>query len=179
MAAATQDARDGGTVMTTIERVDRSRPVPTAEPTTRVATVVAPAVFVAVRGWGGRLLLVQRCDSGLWEMPGRRVVVGETAVEAAVRGTAERAGLPVLVTGVVGLFTDPRVLVRDAGGEVCQQFAVLFRARSLGGVPHGDGRVTSQAAWVPLADLPGLVVDAYERRWIVEALAGEDAPYLG
>ncbi|CCH88234.1 putative RNA pyrophosphohydrolase [Modestobacter italicus] len=165
--------------MTTIERVDRPRPVPTPQPPTGVATTVAPAVFVAVRGWGGRLLLVQRCDSGVWEMPGRRVSIGETAVEAAVRGTAERAGMPVLVTGVVGLFTDPRVLLRDADGVVCQQFAVLFRARSLGGVPRGDGRVTSRAAWVPLADLPGLVVEPYERRWIVEALAQEEAPHLG
>jgi ADP-ribose pyrophosphatase YjhB (NUDIX family) len=165
-------------VMTTIERVELPRRVDPRAPAAPAATVVAPSVFVAVRGWGGRLLLVRRCDSGAWELPGRRVRIGESAVNAAVRGTGEHAGVAVLVTGVVGLFTDPDLLICGPGGEVCQQFAVLFRARSLGGVPRGDLHQTSEAGWIAQAALPGLVMEPSVRRWIAEALALEDAPHL-
>jgi len=82
------------------------------------ATVVVPSVFVAVTEPGERLLLVRRCDSGAWELPGGRVEVGETAVGTAVREAAEEAGVAVRVTGLVGLFTDPSHVVRSPSGEV-------------------------------------------------------------
>ena len=75
--------------MTTTERPTCSRQVFFHDPAGPTATVVVPSVFVAVLGAGNRLLLVRRCDSGTWELPGGRVDVGESAVEAAVRETAE------------------------------------------------------------------------------------------
>jgi 8-oxo-dGTP diphosphatase len=143
------------------------------------ATAIRPSAFVAVRWSGGRLLLVRRSDSGAWEFPGGCVEVGETVAEAAVRKTFEEAGVHVLVTGIVGLFTDPRYVIRSPGGEVRQQFAVLFRARALGGVPHPDLREASAASWVAMADLPGLRIDPPVREWVAEALANESAPYIG
>jgi 8-oxo-dGTP diphosphatase len=125
------------------------------------------------------LLLVRRCDSGSWELPGGRVDVGETAVEAAVRETAEEAGVQVVVTGFAGLFTDPGHVVRSPDGEVRQQFAVLFRARAVGGVPRGDLHETSEAAWVAVADLPGLSMEPPVRLWIEHALALDGPPHLG
>ena len=60
----------------------------------------------------------------------------------------------VVVTGLIGLFTYPGHVVRAADGEVRQQFAVLFRARAVGGEPHADAHEASEAAWVAVADLP-------------------------
>jgi 8-oxo-dGTP diphosphatase len=82
--------------------------------------------------------------------PGRR---RKTVEEAAIRETAEEAGVHVVVTGLVGLFTDLGHVIRSAGGEVRQQFPVVFRARALGGAPHGDMHKTSDAAWVTPADV--------------------------
>src|SRR4051812_25498343 len=138
---------------TTVDRTALTGQVHVHDPDALRPSVVVPSVFVAVRWWGGRLLLVRRMASGCWELPGGRVDVGESAEEAAVRETAEEAGVHVLLTGLVGLFTDPAYVVRTADGEVRQQFAVLFRARSIGGEPRGDGRETSEAAWVAFADL--------------------------
>jgi 8-oxo-dGTP pyrophosphatase MutT (NUDIX family) len=84
---------------------------------------------------------------------------GENAVEAAVRETEEEAGVQVVVTEFAGLFTDPGHVVRSTGGEGRRQFALLFRARAVGGVPRGDQRETSAAAWVPVADLRGLSIE--------------------
>jgi 8-oxo-dGTP diphosphatase len=155
-----------------------SRQVYFHDPAAPSATVIGPSVFVAVRGVGGRLLLVRRCGSDAWEFPGGRMEIGETAAEAAVRQTAEDAAVQVLVTGIVGLFTDPAVVVLGPEQEVQQQFAVLFRARALGGVPHGDMRRTSEAAWIAQRDLPHLDINPPMRAWIADALANESVPYI-
>jgi 8-oxo-dGTP diphosphatase len=161
--------------MSTAARIPRQRQVHFHDPSAPAATAVVPSAFVVVRGRGERLLLVRRCDSGAWELPGGRVDIGESVVEAAVRETAEEAGVRVVVTGLVGVFTDPGLVVRASDGAVRQQFAVLFRAVAVGGVPHGDLHETSEAAWVPIGDLPGLSVEPHERIWIELGLA-EDAP---
>jgi 8-oxo-dGTP diphosphatase len=142
------------------------------------ASCVVPSVFVVARR-GDRLLLVRRCDSGMWELPGGRVDVGENATDAAVREVAEEAGVTVEVTGLVGLFTDPGHVVRSREGEVRQQFALVFRARVLRGVPHPDMSETSEAAWVATADLAGLPMERPARLWISETLDDAAPPYLG
>jgi len=165
--------------MTTVDRASPTRQVYFHDPSAPVASLVAPSVFVAVPGRHGSLLLVRRRDSGRWELPGGRVDVGETAVEAAVRETAEEAGVRVRITGFAGLFSDPGHVVRSPDGEVRQQFAVLFRARAVGGIPHGDLHETSEAAWIGLMDLPGLPMEPAARIWIDQAISIGDPPYLG
>jgi 8-oxo-dGTP diphosphatase len=155
-----------------------SRHVYFHDPLAPAATVIGPSVFVAARGVGGRLLLVRRCGSDTWEFPGGRMDVGETAAEAAVRQTAEDTGVHVLVTGIVGLFSDPGVVVLGPAHEVQQQLAVLFRARALGDVPHADLHRTREAAWVAQRDLPQLDIRPPLRTWIVEVLANESVPYI-
>ncbi|GAA1272172.1 NUDIX domain-containing protein [Pseudonocardia aurantiaca] len=149
------------------------------DPDAPVATVVAPSVFVAVREVQGRLLLVRRADSGAWELPGGRVDVGESAVEAAVRETAEEAGLQVRITGFVGLFTDPAHVVRAAsGGQVRQQFVVCFHGWSEWRRPRPDGREIAEAAWFDPSDVTALRLESGARRWIHHALAGASEPHL-
>jgi 8-oxo-dGTP diphosphatase len=53
---------------------------------------VAPYAFAAVRDITGRMLLVRRCDTGDWELPGGHVDPGESASDA-VRETAEESGI--------------------------------------------------------------------------------------
>jgi 8-oxo-dGTP diphosphatase len=161
------------------ERPEVARRVHFHDPEAPEATVVTPSVFVAVRNEQGRLLLVRRCGSGTWELPGGRVEVGESAVAAAVRETAEESGLHVAITGLVGLFTDPARVVRSAGGgEARQQFVVCFHAWAVWGEPRGDMRETSDAAWFDPADVAALPVDPATRPWIQHALSGAPQPYL-
>ena len=40
---------------------------------------MAPSAFAAVRDITGRILLVRRCDTGDWELPGGHVHPGESA----------------------------------------------------------------------------------------------------
>jgi len=163
--------------MTTTHRGPLTRQAYFHDPAAPAASLVAPSVFVAMLHHGS-LLLVRRCDNGVWELPGGRVDVGETAEQAAVRETAEEAGVQVVITGLAGLFTDPRHVIRSRDGEVRQQFAVLFWGRVVGGFPHGDQSETSDAAWIRVEDLPGLPMAAAERSWITPALAVGTLPHL-
>jgi 8-oxo-dGTP diphosphatase len=165
--------------MTGIVQATAMRKVYFHDPVAPAATLVVPTAFAAVQGPHGSLLLVRRCDSGAWELPGGRVEVGESAADAAVRETAEETGVQVTVTGFVGLFTDPGHVVRATDGEIRQQFAVLFRAQAVGGSPRGDLSETSEAAWVAPADVPALLMEPPIRDRVVRALAVGQPPHLG
>jgi 8-oxo-dGTP diphosphatase len=164
--------------MTTIGGTTGTRQVYYHDRSAPLASVVTPSAFVVVRRASGELLLVRRCDTGAWELPGGRVDVGETAVQAAVRETSEEAGVHVLVTGLVGVFTDPGHVIRSPSGEVRQQFALVFRARMIDGAPHGDLHETSEAAWVAVADLARLHIEPPNRLWITAVLARQDEPQI-
>jgi len=115
--------------------------------------------FVAVRDITGRMLLVRRCDTGDWELPGGHVDPGESAAGAAVRETAEESGITVEITGLVGIYTDPGHVIADPrDGQVRQPFAVCFHARPLSGSPGGDQVETSDARWFALSDIPALPI---------------------
>jgi ADP-ribose pyrophosphatase YjhB (NUDIX family) len=114
-----------------------------------------PCVGAVVRDGQGRLLLVQRAQPpgrGLWSVPGGRVEPGETAPEAVVREVAEETGLPVHVTGLVG------VVERAApGGGI--YVIEDYLARLAPGVDPASLRAgddASAAAWVPVEELDRL-----------------------
>ncbi len=143
------------------------------------AAVVIPSVFVAVRDDRGWLLLVRRRDSGAWELPGGRVDVGESAVDAAVRETTEESGLRVRITGLVGLFSDPAHVIESAGGdEVRQQFVICFHARPQWGRPAPDLVETIDVAWFNPADLGSLPIEPGALTWIDHALSGALDPHF-
>jgi 8-oxo-dGTP diphosphatase len=177
LPAAAGDAEVG--IMTATSQAAGRREVYLHDSAAPPATVVTPSVFAAVRDRGGRLLLVRRCDSGKWELPGGRVDVGESAIGAATREVREEAGIHIRVTGLVGLFTDPGFVVRASSGLVRQPFTVVLQAVATGGAPHGDLMETSAAAWVAVDELADLAIEPMARSWIDRALHSGEVAHLG
>jgi 8-oxo-dGTP diphosphatase len=141
------------------------------QPDAPTANCVAPCAFAAVRDIIGRMLLVRRCDTGDWELPGGHVDPGESASDAAVRETAEESGMAVEVTGLVGIYTDPGHVIADPrDGLVRQPFAVCFHARPLSGCPSGDQVETSDARWFTIGDIAALPIRPAMRLRIDHAL---------
>src|SRR5262245_38109870 len=103
------------------------------DPDAPTANSIVVAVTVFVVDDGNRVLLVHRTDNGLWALPGGAQDVGEYVSETAVRETREEAGVDVEVTGLVGIYSNPRHVVEFSDGEVRQQFSICFRARVVGG----------------------------------------------
>jgi 8-oxo-dGTP pyrophosphatase MutT (NUDIX family) len=125
----------------------------------------------------GRLLLQRRRDSGNWSLPGGTMDLGETLGGAVVRETREETGLDVELTGIVGVYTDPRHVIAYADGEVRQEFVVVFSARIVGGDLAVSDEST-EVAFINPADVPDLQMDQSVRLRIQHWLEG-GPPYIG
>jgi 8-oxo-dGTP diphosphatase len=126
------------------------------------------------------MLLVRRCDTGDWELPGRHIDPGESASDAAVRETAEESGITVQITGLAGIYTDPGHVIADPrDGQVRQPFAVCFHARPLCGTPGADKVETSDARWFTAGDIPALPIRPAMRLRIGHALTPGRPCHIG
>lgn len=119
----------------------------------------------------GRILLIHKVDNDRWALPGGGIDVGESAPAAAVRETLEETGAQVEIEGLVGIYTDPRHVMRYDDGEVRQQFSLCFRARLTGGDLRTQPSETKEVRWVPVAEVPALDVHPSMRMRIEHGLA--------
>src|SRR4051812_2347159 len=139
---------------------------------------IVVAVTVFVLDDSGRVLLIRRTDNGLWALPGGAQDFGEYIAETAVRETREESGIDVEVTGIVGIYTDPRHVMAYSDGEVRQQFSICFRARYLGGTPRASDE-SSEVAWTGRDELDRLPIHPSMRLRIDHGFAERDEPYIG
>ena len=67
--------------------------------------------------------------------------LGESLLDTAVRETQEETGITCEVTGLVGIYTDPKhVILYTSDGEARQEFSVVFTARPVSGTPTTEQR---------------------------------------
>ena len=103
------------------------------DPAAPKANSIVVAVTAAVRNPQGELLLIERTDNGLWALPGGAQDIGESVVQAARREVREETGIDVEITGLSGIYSDPRHVIAYDDGEVRQEFSLCFHARPVGG----------------------------------------------
>lgn len=111
---------------------------------------------------GERLLLTKRTDNGEWCLPGGAIEPGERPAEAAERETLEETGLSVRVTGLVGVYSNPDVVVVYPDGNRVQIVGVVFHAEALGG-EAGCSAEVSESGWFTAAEAARLTVIAGHR----------------
>jgi len=117
------------------------------------ANSLVPSVNVAVINEAGDLLLIRRTDNGNWALPGGAIDLGESVAQAAVRETLEETGIECEVTGIVGIYSDPRhVILYTSDDEVRQEFSIVLTARALSGQPTPSSE-SSEVRWVPRPEL--------------------------
>ncbi|GAA0466404.1 putative MutT/NUDIX-like protein [Paractinoplanes deccanensis] len=140
---------------------------------------IVPSANVVVVGTHGEVLLIRRSDNGNWALPGGAMDLGESLPEAAVRETAEETGVEVEITGLVGIFTDPRhVMLYTSDGEVRQEFSVVFVARPVGGALTA-GDETTDARWVTAEEIGTLPMDRSMRLRLDHFLTKPREVHLG
>jgi 8-oxo-dGTP pyrophosphatase MutT (NUDIX family) len=142
------------------------------DPAAPVPRRIVPGASVLVIDGEGRVLLHRRRDSGDWSLPGGIMELGETLSATAVREAREEAGVEIELTGIVGIFTDPRHVTAYDDGEVRQEFTVVFSARLIGGQLAVSAESTD-LGWFDLGDLPLLPMHHSTRRRI--AVFADDA----
>ena len=148
------------------------------DPDAPTPNAVVPAAVGCVADDEGRLLLEHRVDNDLWALPGGTHDFGERIVDTVVREIREETGLDVEVTGLVGIYTDPKHVIAYTDGEVRQQFTLSFRTRLVGGDLQKDSE-SQELRWVREDELDGLNIHPSMRKRIDHFFADLDQPYLG
>lgn len=149
------------------------------DPNAPAANSVVPSANVVVVNDVGEILLIHRTDNDNWAVPGGAMDLGESLPETAIRETAEETGILVEVTGLVGIYTDPRhVILYTSNNEVRQEFSVVFTARPLSGEPTPSDE-SREVHWVAPDTISSLQMDRSMRMRIGHYLAGNEKPYLG
>jgi len=149
------------------------------DPDAPAANSLVPSVNVVVTNSDGEVLLIRRSDNQNWAVPGGAIDLGESMVQAAIRETKEETGVDCSITGLVGIYTDPKhVILYTSNGEVRQEFSILLTARVTGGVPTPSDE-SSEVRWVVPGDLGEYSMDRSMRLRIGHFLEGRVEPYLG
>ncbi|WP_431605650.1 NUDIX hydrolase [Amycolatopsis melonis] len=117
--------------------------------------------------------MIRRTDNDLYSIPGGQLELGETLAEAAVREVREETGIECEVTGVIGLYSDPKHVIAYDDGEVRQEFSICFKAK-----PRSNSlRISDEskeALWTEPTELDGLQIHPSIRTRIQHGLSNSD-----
>jgi 8-oxo-dGTP pyrophosphatase MutT (NUDIX family) len=148
------------------------------DPEAPTANSIVPAVTAIVRNEAGELLMIERTDNDLWALPGGAQDAGESITETVIREVREETGLTVKVTGLSGIYTDPKHIIAYDDGEVRQEFSLCFRARPVGGSIQTSSE-SRRVHWVSPDKVDKLNVHPTMRLRIQHGLEERAMPYVG
>jgi 8-oxo-dGTP pyrophosphatase MutT (NUDIX family) len=149
------------------------------DPAAPPANSIVPSANVAVINDRGEILVIHRTDNDNWALPGGAQDLGESLVDTAVRETKEETGVDCEVTGLIGIYTDPKHVIHyTSNDEVRQEFSVLYTARQVGGSPTPSDE-SREVLWLAPSDLAVRNMDRSMRLRVQHLLEGRSAPYLG
>ena len=123
---------------------------------------LVPACGVLAADDSGRVLLQRRRDTGQWAIPMGKQDLGETPSQCAIRETLEETGVLTELTGILGVYSDPRHIVAYSDGEVRQEWELIFLGRPVSGTPTVNDEA-SDVRWVEAGDLEAL--DIHPTQW--------------
>ena len=148
------------------------------DPNAPKANSVVPSTTAVVTDNEGRIVLVRRKDNDLWALPGGGMELGESIEDTAVREVKEETGLDVVITGLVGIYTNPNHVIEYTDGEVRQQFSLCYSTTLTGGELHYDSESTD-ITWADKQSLETLTMHPSMRLRIDHFLERRATPYLG
>lgn len=148
------------------------------DPNAPAANSLVPSVNVVVVNDEDRILMIRRSDNDNWAVPGGGMDLGESIAEAAMREVKEETGIDIEVTGLVGIYTNPRhVIEYTSDGEVRQEFSVVFTAKPVRGelTPSSE---SLEVRWVDPADLGDYTMHPSMRTRVGHYLEHRPEPYI-
>lgn len=142
------------------------------DPSAPPANSLVPAASAVVVDDDGRILLHRRRDNEKWALPGGKMELGESLAGCAIREVREETGLDVEITGIVGIYSDPKHVFAYDDGEVRQEFSICFTARILSGGIAASEESLEVAFHEPIVITTLPMVDSIRLR-ITDYLSGD------
>jgi ADP-ribose pyrophosphatase YjhB (NUDIX family) len=140
---------------------------------------IVPSVNVVVVNGRGEILLIRRSDNDNWAVPGGAIDLGESMTQAAVREVKEETGIDCEITGLVGIYTDPKhIILYTSNGEARQEFSIVLTAREVGGAPTPSSE-SIEVVWTAPQEAESLRMDPSMRMRLAHYLQAGGTPYLG
>lgn len=148
-------------------------------PEAPAANSIVPSVNVVVTNAHDDVLLIRRSDNDNWALPGGAIDLGESLTHAAVRDTREESGIEIEITGLAGIYTDPKhIIYYISDGEARQEFSIVLTARASGGSPE-TSEESSEVRWIPKDELASYQMDRSMRLRVDHYLQNSDEPFIG
>lgn len=147
------------------------------DPAAPKANSIVPAVSVVVPDGQEHILLIRRTDNKYWSIPGGGMEPGESIREAARREVKEETGIDCEITGLVGIYSNPRHVAAYDDGEVRQEFSICLAGCLLGGSLRTSNE-SSDVRFVPVADIPAYEVHPSVQLRIGHYLERRTVPYI-
>ena len=148
------------------------------DPDAPKANSLVPSVNVVVVNDAGEILMIRRTDNDNWAVPGGAIDLGESVAQAAVRETREESGIECEITGIVGIYSDPKhVILYTSNGEARQEFSIVLTARPLSGQPTPSSE-SSEVRWVPVSEVRDYTMDRSMRIRINDYLDRKESPVI-
>jgi ADP-ribose pyrophosphatase YjhB (NUDIX family) len=99
--------------------------------------------------------------------------LGESIGACAVREVEEETGLKVELTGIVGVYSDPKHVFAYDDGEVRQEFSLCFAARVVGETVLRVSDESTEVAWFQPGEIPSLPMVESIRLRVLDFLSGQ------
>jgi 8-oxo-dGTP pyrophosphatase MutT (NUDIX family) len=148
------------------------------DPTAPLPNSMVVAASVVVTDDSGRILLLRRADSGNWALPGGGMEPGESLPACAIREVKEETGLDITISGLVGIYTDPKHVIAYADGEVRQQFNICFTGKITSGTLEPSLESTA-LQFIHQMELDQLPIHPTQRLRLAHYCEHRSGPYLG
>lgn len=139
---------------------------------------IRPGVAVIIFDENNRVLLQKRADVGLWGIPSGHVEPGETVANAAIREVWEETGLHVMLTRLIGIYSDPQSQTfYYPDGRNIHFVTTCFEAEITGGKLSTNCSETLALRYFAHAELPSNLLSMHPQ-WLEDALAKESKAFI-
>lgn len=148
------------------------------DPDAPKANSLVPSVNVVVLNDEGEFLLIRRSDNDNWALPGGAMDLGESLSQAAMREVKEETGIDCEITGLIGIYTDPKhVILYTSNGECRQEFSIVLTAHVLSGSPTPSDE-SLEVQWVTEDEAKGREMDRSMRFRVDQYMRAPKLPYF-